>query len=169
MIPHDPLTSDQLDWLEDFLLNRIDEDAVTEGLDEGVLVIPELDGFLTAIVSGPVVLVPSRWLPALWGDFEPIWYSADDYQKFMSLIIQHSNNIASLLIEDPEAFEPLFYERKFEDRTVTVVDEWCEGYVRAVRLAEEAMARWWTGNRRSACAHSRVHRRDELVRACAGR
>ena len=138
MIPHAPLTSDQLDWLEDFLLNRIDEEAVTEGLDEGILDIPELDGFLTAIVSGPVVLVPSRWLPALWGDFEPIWTSADDYQTLMSLIIQHSNNIASLLIEDPEAFEPLFYERKFEDRTVTVVDEWCEGYVRAVRLAGEA-------------------------------
>jgi uncharacterized protein len=69
VIPRDPLTSEQLDWLEEVLLNRIDEDAVTEGLDEGVIDVPELDGFFTAIVSGPVVLGPSRWLPALWGDF----------------------------------------------------------------------------------------------------
>ena len=37
MIHRDPLTSDQLDWLGEVLLNRIDEDAVTEGLDEGVI------------------------------------------------------------------------------------------------------------------------------------
>jgi len=135
VIPHDPLTSDQLDWLGEVLLNRIDDGTVTEGLDEGILDIPELDGFFTAIVSGPVVLIPSRWLPAMWGDFEPIWNSVDEYQWFMSLLMQHSNSIASMLMEDPEAFEPIFYERKLEDRTVTVVDEWCEGYVRGVRLA----------------------------------
>ena len=144
MIPRDPLTSEQLDWLEEVLLNRIDDDAVTNGLDEGVLDIPELDGFLTAIVSGPVVLVPSRWLPALWGDFEPIWINVADHQKFMALLIQHSNNIAGMLMENPAAFEPLFEERRVEDRWVTIVDEWCEGYMRAVRLAEEE---WQAGGR----------------------
>jgi uncharacterized protein len=137
VIPRDPLTNDQLDWLGEILLNRIDDHAVTEGLDEGVIDIPELDGFLTAIVSGPVVLVPSRWLPALWGDFEPIWNSVDEHQRFMSLLIQHSNNIAGMLMEDPADFEPLFEERRVKDRWVTIVDEWCEGYVRAVRLAED--------------------------------
>lgn len=137
MTPRDPLTSEQLDWLEEVLLNRIDDDAVTMGLDEGVLDIPELDGFLTAIVSGPIVLGASHWLPALWGDFEPIWNNVDANQKFMALLIQHSNNIAEMLMETPAAFEPLFEERRVEDRWVTIVDEWCEGYVRAVRLAEE--------------------------------
>ena len=137
MIAYDPLTSEQLDWLAEVLLNRIDDGAVTEELDEGVLDISELDGFFTAIVSGPVVLGPSRWLPALWGDFGPIWRNLDEHQKSMALLIQHSNNIAGMLIEDPAAFEPLFEERRVEDRWVTIVDEWCEGYVRAVRLAEE--------------------------------
>ncbi len=137
MIAYDPLTSEQLDWLAEVLLNRIDDGAVTEELDEGVLDISELDGFFTAIVSGPVVLGPSRWLPALWGDFEPIWKNVDEHQKVMALLIQHSNNIVGMLMEDPAAFEPLFEERRVEDRWVTIVDEWCEGYVRAVRLAEE--------------------------------
>jgi uncharacterized protein len=125
-----------LDWLGEVLLNRIDEDAVTEGLDEGVIDVSELDGFLTAIVSGPVLIVPSRWLPALWGDFEPIWDSVDEAKKFISLLTQHSNNIAAMLMEDPAAFAPLFEERRVEDRWVTIVDEWCEGYLRAVRLAK---------------------------------
>lgn len=137
MIPHEPLASYQLDWLGEVLLNRIDDDADTEGLDEGILDISELDGFLTAVVSGPVVLVPSRWLPAMWGDFEPVWASADEFQRFMSLLMQHSNSIAGMLVETPEAFEPMFYERKLEDRAVTIVDEWCEGYMRGVRLAEK--------------------------------
>jgi uncharacterized protein len=137
VIAYDPLTSEQLDWLAEALLNRIDDGAVTEDLDEGVLDLSEMDGFFTAIVSGPVALGPSRWLPALYGDFEPIWNNVHEHQKFMALLIQHSNNIARMLMEDPAGFEPLFEERRVEDRWFTIVDDWCEGYVRAVRLAEE--------------------------------
>lgn len=137
MNPFDPLTREELEWLGEVLLERIDDDAVTDGLDEGILDVPELDGFLTAIVSGPVALVPSRWLPAMWGDFEPTWDSVEEYQAFMSLLLQHSNSIAGMLMDDPEAFEPIFYERNLDDRTVTVVDEWCEGYMRGVRLTGE--------------------------------
>ena len=134
MTRFDPLTLDQLEWLNELLLERIPEDVDTVGVDEGILDVSELDGFLTAIVSGPVTVVPSQWLPAMWGDFEPVWESADDYQAFMSLVIQHSNNIVSTLMDEPEAFEPLFLERSQDSRTFTIVDEWCEGYVRAVRL-----------------------------------
>jgi len=137
VIPLEPLTSEELEWLDDFLLNRIDDDANTEGLDEGILDVSELDGLLTAVVSGPVVLVPSRWLPAVWGDFEPIWEGAEEAQRFMALVMRHYNCLAGMLMEDPEAFEPMFYERTLDDRTVTIVDEWCEGYLRGVRLAEE--------------------------------
>jgi uncharacterized protein len=134
MNPFDPLTEEELEWLDEVLLVRIDEDAVTEGIDEGILDVSELDGFLTAIVSGPVTLGPSHWMPAMWGEFEPVWNSVEDYQLFMSLLLRHSNSIASMLMDAPEAFEPLFYERKLEDRTIVVVDEWCEGYERGVRL-----------------------------------
>lgn len=69
--PFVPLTDDELAYLDSVLLNRIDEDSVTEASDEGISCVSELDGFLTAIVSGPETVVPSRWLPAVWGDFEP--------------------------------------------------------------------------------------------------
>lgn len=59
------LNEEEIERLDQFLLDRIDEDAGTEGKDEGVLDISELDGFFTAFVNGPVVIPPSRWLPAV--------------------------------------------------------------------------------------------------------
>ena len=54
------LTEAEIEQLSDFLLYRIDEDADTEGKDEGVLDISELDGMFTAIVSGPIMIPPSQ-------------------------------------------------------------------------------------------------------------
>lgn len=53
-----PLSEDEFEYLDNFLLNRIDEDTYTEGKDEGVLDMSELDGLFTAIVSGPVMIPP---------------------------------------------------------------------------------------------------------------
>ncbi len=36
------------------------------GNDDSILDLSELDGFLTAIVSGPQAIAPSQWLPALF-------------------------------------------------------------------------------------------------------
>lgn len=137
-----PLSEDELDELERFLLDRIDEDAVTDDYDEGVLNVSELDGFFTAIVSGPQMVLPSQWLPALWGDIEPEWRSDGDFEHVISLLLRHMNDIAGMLMEQPEEFEPLFLEREAAGETFTVVDEWCEGYQRGIALAEEA---WFEG------------------------
>ena len=58
---YQPLDDDEIDWLTEFLLDRIDDDADTEGKDEGIVGISELDGLLTAVVSGPVTVLPSQW------------------------------------------------------------------------------------------------------------
>jgi len=63
----EPLNEDELSWLDDFLLDRIDEDSEFEGKDEGVLDVSELDGLMTAVVSGPVMIQPSQWIPRVWG------------------------------------------------------------------------------------------------------
>jgi uncharacterized protein len=135
-----PLTEEDLDYLDALLLDRIDEELDTEDLDEGILCVSELDGFLTAIVSGPTVVVPSQWLPAVWGDFEPVWDTLEELEHFMNLVIRLMNFNAIVLLEDPENFEPLFLERQWKGKTVLVVDEWCEGYLRAVELTGELWA-----------------------------
>lgn len=133
----DPLNDDEFDQIDRLLLDRIDEDADTEGKDEGVLCISELDGFFTAVVSGPVTILPSRWLPAIWGDFTPVWENVKAFEEVISLLMRHMNDIAAMLMDQPEDFEPLFLQRTVEDETIIIVDEWCEGYMRGVALAAD--------------------------------
>ena len=132
-----PLTEKELKRLDNFLLDRIDEDADTEGKDEGVLDISTLDGLFTAIVSGPVSVMPSQWLPAIWGDFEPVWENEKEFEAIFALMVRHMNGISVMLMESPDDFEPIFMERKVKGKTYTVVDEWCEGYWLGVTLAAE--------------------------------
>jgi len=100
-----PLTDEECDLLDRFLLERIDEEADTLDKDEGVLDISELDGLFTALVSGPISTVPSQWLPAVWSDFAPVWESEKEFQEIFSLMIRHMNSIAHILMEFPEVAE----------------------------------------------------------------
>ena len=133
----EPLDDDELDWLDDFLYHRVDDDADFEGKDEGVLNVSDLDGFLTAVVSGPRTIPPSEWMPQVWGDFPPAWKDEKAFEKVMHLLMRHMNSIAALLIEQPEDFEPIFSEDFAEGETYIIVDDWCEGYMRGVALAAE--------------------------------
>lgn len=141
------LSEDEFDFLDRFLLYRIDEDADTEGKDEGVLDITELDGLFTAIVSGPVMIPPSQWLPAVWGDFEPVWDNEKDFEVIFTFMMRHMNGIAATLMEHPEDFEPIILEREVEGKAYAIVDEWCEGYRRGVALAAD---RWDAGGQEMA-------------------
>jgi uncharacterized protein len=134
----EPLDHEELARLDEFLLNRIDDETgdriAAAGGDEGILDASELDGFLTALVSSPHVIVPSRWFPAIWGAQEPIWESAEQFQEIFGLIVRQQNVIAATLLHDPGAFEPMFGEREVEGKTYLIVDEWCHGYMRGVVL-----------------------------------
>ena len=136
--PFKILSEAEIERLNQFLLDRIPEDAddeYTEDTDEGILDISELDGFFTAIVSSPVMIPPSQWLPAVWGEYEPVWESKKELEGIFTLMIRHMNDIAATLMEQPEYFEALFQERVVKGKTYTIVDEWCEGYLRGVALA----------------------------------
>jgi len=78
------LSGAELERLNQLLLERIDENIDTRGMDEGILDVSELDGFFTAIVSGPVIVEPSQWLPVVWGDFEPEWGDDKEVREYHS-------------------------------------------------------------------------------------
>ncbi len=132
-----PLNDNELDFLDKFLLDRFDDEAQdTLDLDEGILDVSELDGFFTAIVSGPVMIPPSRWLPAAWGDFTHTWESEKEFETVFSLLVRHMNAIADTMLEHLDDFEPLFLTRETSNGSALIVDEWCEGYARGVALAQ---------------------------------
>jgi hypothetical protein len=53
-----PLTDEEIEELDQFLL---DADGIEESMN-----ISMLDGFLTAIVSGPKTIMPSEWIRWVW-------------------------------------------------------------------------------------------------------
>ncbi|KAB7895206.1 UPF0149 family protein [Rouxiella sp. S1S-2] len=123
-----PLTEKELEWLEDVLEKY--------GNDTSVVDVAELDGLLTAILSGPRMIEPSEWLVALWGGPEhiPKWASERELNRFMELSFQHMNDISDRLTEYPDQFEPLFGVHEIDDVEYTVVEEWCYGYMRGWSL-----------------------------------
>jgi uncharacterized protein len=123
-----PLTVQEYDELDEFLLSL---DA-----DEGICGVSELDGFFTAVVSGPEMIAPSQWLPMIWGDDEdaPVWESEQEFQRIFGLLIRLMNSISATLMEEPMEFEPCFLESTVGGDRVEIVDNWCSGYMKAVAL-----------------------------------
>lgn len=132
MNPVDPLSDDELEELDQFLMSDATRD---EAMD-----ISMLDGFLTALAVGPATLPPSRWMPVIWGGEASMveWASPDQAERITSLIFRHANNILFHLRDEPETFEPLLYERELDGETIPIIDEWCTGFVIGMSLDEDA-------------------------------
>ncbi|MBT4606967.1 MAG: UPF0149 family protein [Thiotrichales bacterium] len=143
-LSEDELAEEELEWLDNFLLSRVPEDGVQNSDDEGILNISELDGFLTAIASGSKTIVPSKWLPAIWGDFEPNWEGTDDFKEVVGLFMRHMDTILAMLTANPSSIRPIFEEVEVKDHNVILADEWCTGYLRAMNLSQDL---WITDNR----------------------
>lgn len=138
MINQESLNEVEMDELDRFLLERGQDSESDEGKDEGLLGLSELDGFFTAIASGPETILPSEWLPAVWGEDEPEWGSAEGFDKIFQLMIRHFNDVVNSLMAPGFEFEPIFNENEVDGQRYTVVDEWCIGYMKGVALRAEA-------------------------------
>jgi uncharacterized protein len=100
----------------------------------GITDIVELEGFLTAIVIGPNTLSPETWLQKVWDGRQPKFKDLDELNRFIALVMGYYNAIVGWFEQDPEHFEPTFYERKVGGRRVLIVDEWCVGFLKGMRL-----------------------------------
>lgn len=56
--------------------------------------------------------------------------------RFMNTAFQHMADTADRLDEYPEQFEPLFGLREIDEHELTIVEEWCFGYMRGVALSD---------------------------------
>jgi uncharacterized protein len=125
-----PLTNLEIEELDAFLLS---DDGLENAMD-----VSSLDGFLCAVLSGPNVIMPSKWIPWVWdsteGNQSPEFTSEKQAQRILDLLMRHANDIAVTLTQFPQYYEPLFLERDHKGRTVSIVDEWCRGYVKGIAL-----------------------------------
>ena len=126
-----PLNESEMAWLEETLMSYGHDDA-------SVIDVSELDGMLTAVLSGPVVVEPDAWLVAVWGGekYIPRWKNDREMNRFIDLCFKHMNDIAERLSEYPDQFEPMFGYNDVDGESYTVVEEWCYGYMRGVALTD---------------------------------
>jgi uncharacterized protein len=125
-----PLSEAELDELSDFLDS---DSAPDEAMD-----ICMLHGYLTAIAIGPVTLLPSQWLPRVWGEAGgPAFDSLEQAQHILNLIIRYYNEIVLIFMEAPQHFEPVLFEYGKEGERTVSAEEWCVGFSLGVHLRSE--------------------------------
>jgi uncharacterized protein len=71
------------DLLEALLMRR----------SKGITDIVELEGFMTALVVGPATLMPSAWLPKLFGGKDPGFNTEEQFGEFVRLVMGLYNDI----------------------------------------------------------------------------
>jgi uncharacterized protein len=118
-----PLSDKEFDELDSFLLSdRSSDDAMT---------MDTLHGFLTAIAIGPETIMPTEWLPKVWGmegQGEPTWKNAREADRIFELIMRFMNEVAVTFEVAPKEFEPLFVEHEHEGQTLIDAEAWCWGF-----------------------------------------
>ena len=132
MNPDLPLSDEELDELDRFL--------ISDGTPEECMDIAMLDGFFTGLAIGPTAILPSQWLPAVWGETEddPMAFeSAEQTQRIVNLVMRMYNDRIQDLQEGIDDYVPLIYQSEHEGRTVPIIDEWCMGFIRAIELDPE--------------------------------
>jgi uncharacterized protein len=94
----------------------------------------ELEGSLTAIVIGPNTLSPLQWPPKVWGGKTPKFGDLEELNRFTALVMGFYNSIVAAFEFAPGEFEPTFYESRMGRKRVIIVDEWCTGFLKGIRL-----------------------------------
>jgi Uncharacterised protein family (UPF0149) len=51
----------------------------------------DLDGFLTGVVVGPELILPSEWLPVVWGGAEPQFETLEEMRTVLGAIMGRYN------------------------------------------------------------------------------
>ena len=125
--PQPNAASLDFDKLDDFLMSdRVPEDCMQ---------LSDLDGFLTAVAIGPELIMPSEWLPVIWGEGEPVFESAEEAQGVIGAIMARYNEILHLMQHQPDDYEPVFWETPDGE---AVAGDWAEGFMAGVALRRSA-------------------------------
>ena len=87
--------------------------------------------FLTGIVVGPELILPSEWLPVIWGGEEPVFQTEDEMRTVLGTIMGRYNEIVACLDTDPDDFDPIFLEGPEGE---VIASDWAGGFLDAVAL-----------------------------------
>lgn len=88
-----------------------------------------MNGFLTALASGPVFLLPNDWMWHLIGDHEKRAFIGNRIQAVIDTIVDHYNLIAHQLAKG--SYAPVLMRT---DEGEVHVEDWADGFFGAIQL-----------------------------------
>lgn len=109
----------------------------TERAPAAAMSLSELDGFLTGVAIGPDLVMPSEWLPEIWGEQEPVFDDTGEMRAVLAVIMNRYNEIPFSLRRDPPEFVPILAKSPAGE---PVASAWAKGFFHAVKLHRPA----WT-------------------------
>ena len=118
-------------------LDALDDYLMSDHAPDDSMGLSDLDGFLTGIVVGPELILPSEWLPVIWGGEEPVFQSEDEMQTVLGTIMGRYDEIVACLNTDPDDFDPVFLEGP---EGVVIASDWAGGFLDAVALRPDGGA-----------------------------
>jgi len=123
------LTDEEQGWLEGFLASA-QVPATTMSLEE-------LDGFFCALIVGPETILPSEYMPCIWGGDKPaegpVYDSEAQLRFVLDLLMRYWNGIARTIAEgDPHT--PFMFGADDADRG----RGWATGFLGGLLLRQDA-------------------------------
>lgn len=112
---------EKLQKLEDFLFS--------EAVRDDAMLLSEFDGFLAGVIVCPGLIMPSEWMPVVWGEEAPEFDTMAQAQTINDLIIGHYNYIIGQL--NRGEYRPI-YDTDIDDSIFWEI--WIEGFWRSVLL-----------------------------------
>jgi uncharacterized protein len=116
-----PLTDAEISRLEGLLASPIFEKQAM-GLDE-------MQGFLCAVLSAPVVITASQWMPAVLGN--PKYESAEQEKEVTDLVLRFGNDITAEL-QRGESLSLLLNMEAGDAEDEYDYETWCQAYLDGV-------------------------------------
>jgi len=114
-----------LDELEPWLQDRAEQHPVATSL-------PVLDGYVAAIVAGPVSMSPVDWIcPLLAIDADAFNHGGTPEFAAISAVALRHNEISNTLSTAPDRFTPIHRREASGDIDAR---PWCQGFYDAMRL-----------------------------------
>jgi uncharacterized protein YecA (UPF0149 family) len=105
-ILNQPLTDQEFERLADFL----------DSIGPAAMNIEALDGYFAALICGPDMVMPSEYLPQIWG--EDFSFSADNQARdILGLLMRHWNTIAGELrrtLSEEHVYLPVLLQDEVE-------------------------------------------------------
>jgi len=113
-----PLNDDEYELLDDLLAQM-----GPQSMD-----VAKLEGFLTALVTGPAEVAQDAWLPLVCG-------GASGSGEAAALVLRHHDYMRVWMQKDPDSFEPIY-----DCGGSWTAEAWCAGFLAGVAMAPDAWA-----------------------------